>query len=127
MDVHIRKYNPKQDYAALSRLIQSEGEEWLQYLEPQYKNALKNSITYVAILEKKLCGYSRSLNDSELFIWVIDLLVHRDHRGQAVGKKLMECIVAEYPNLDVLVMSDVDPYYDKLGYNKEGSIFKVNN
>jgi len=125
MNAKIRKYNPTLDYENLMRLIQSEGEEWNDYLNPEYKKALDNSITYVALIGEELCGYSRSLGDSGLFVWVIDLLVNKDWRGHSIGKKLMECILYDYPNTDVFVMSDVDQYYEKLGYEKEGSIFKV--
>lgn len=107
------------------KLVQSEGEEWSEYLNPIYRKALDNSITYVALIEDELCGYSRSLSDSGLFIWVVDLLVNKNRRGLSVGKKLMECITTDFPDIDVYVMSDVDPYYDKLGYKKEGSVFKV--
>ncbi len=107
------------------KLIESEGEEWNDYLNPKYRKALDVSITYVALIGEELCGYSRSLSDSGLFVWVIDLLVSKDRRGHSIGKKLMECILVDFPDIDVFVMSDVDPYYDKLGYKKEGSIFKV--
>ena len=56
---------------------------------------------------------------------MIDLLVNKSWRGFSIGKELMECIVTDYPDIDVLVMSDVDEYYEKIGYEKEGSIFKV--
>jgi hypothetical protein len=39
----------------------------------------------------------------------------------------MECIYEDYPEQIVYVMSDVDKYYDKLGYRCEGSIFEVTN
>lgn len=107
------------------KLVQSEGEEWEDYLNPIYRKALESSITYVALIGEELCGYSRSLSDSGLFIWVIDLLVNKNRRGLSIGKRLMECILTDFPDIDVYVMSDVDPYYDKLGYEKEGSIFKV--
>ena len=125
MILTIRKYNPTLDYGNLMKLIQSEGEEWNDYLNPIYKKALDESITYVALIGEELCGYSRSLSDSGLFVWVIDLLVNKNRRGLSIGKKLMECILYDYPNTDVFVMSDVDQYYEKLGYEKEGSIFKV--
>ena len=107
------------------KLVQSEGEEWEEYLNPIYRKVLDNSITYVAFMEDELCGYSRSLSDSGLFIWVIDLLVNKNRRGLSIGKKLMECIITDFPDTDVFVMSDVDTYYEKLDYKKEGSIFKV--
>ncbi len=37
----------------------------------------------------------------------------------------MECIYADYPGQVVYVMSDVDEYYKKLGYQRAGSVFEV--
>ncbi len=125
MNPIIRKYNPTLDYENLISLIQSEGEEWSDYLNPTYQKALNNSFTYVALIEDELYGYSRSISDSGLFIWVIDLLVDKKRRGHFIGKKLMDRISTDFPDIDILVMSDVDQYYEKIGYNKEGSIFKV--
>ncbi len=125
MDLKIRKYNPILDYENLMNLIQSEGEEWNGYLNPIYREALDNSVTYVALIGEELCGYSRSLSDSGLFVWVIDLLVNKNRRGLSIGKKLMECILLDFPDTDVFVMSDVDEYYEKLNYEREGSIFKI--
>lgn len=125
MNIKIRKYKQAEDYEKFLQLIESEGEEWSDYLEENYKEPLKKSITYVAYVEDMLCGYSRSRNDFDLYIWVIDLLVHQEYRGNSIGKKLLDCIVVDFPNQDILVMSDVDEYYEKLGYGKEGSIFKV--
>jgi len=86
---------------------------------------LDESITYVACVDGQVCGYSRSINDNDIFVWVVDLLIHKDFRGHAIGKRLMEAVRDEFPRLDVYVMSDVDDYYGKLGYPKEGSIFRV--
>lgn len=127
MNLTIRKYNTTQDHEDLMKLIQSEGQEWQEYLKPGYRQALDNSITYVAHLDDELCGYSRSMYDAGLFIWVIDLLVNKAYRGHSIGKKLMECILTDFPTIDVLVMSDVDEYYEKLGYAKIGSIYQVKN
>ena len=41
------------------------------------------------------------------------------------GEILMERVFKDYPNQSIYVMSDVDPYYEKLGYRREGSIFEV--
>ncbi|WP_417610183.1 GNAT family N-acetyltransferase [Owenweeksia hongkongensis] len=129
MDIIIRKYQSSQDYNKLLDIIITEGKEWAMYTEdpgrPKYQIALANTITYVATADGNICGYSRSINDSGLYIWVIDLLVKREYRGRSIGKQLMECLKPEYPDQDILVMSDVDYYYKKLGYLNEGSIFKV--
>ena len=125
MNIKTRKYDHLKDYDELLEIIKSEGEEWKDYFDPKYEEVLEKSITYVAYSDKKLCGYSRSINDYGLYIWVIDLLVDKKYRGNSIGEKLMECLLADYPNQDVFVMSDIDEYYKKLGYRKEGSIFKV--
>ncbi len=125
MKIEIRKYDDLKEYDILLDIIKSEGEEWKDYFDPKYQIVLKKSITYVAYIDNELCGYSRSIDDFGLYIWVIDLLVDKEYRGNSIGQKLMECILTDYPNQDVFVMSDVDGYYTKLGYKKEGSIFKI--
>lgn len=125
MKIEIKKYDHSNDYHNLLKIIKSESEEWKGYFNSKYQEVLKQSITYVAFADNELCGYSRSINDFGLYVWVIDLLVDNRHRGYSIGKKLMECLLTDYPNQDVFVMSDVDEYYKKLGYRKEGSIFKI--
>ncbi len=125
MKIEIKKYDDSKEYDNLLDIIKSEGEEWEDYFDPKYQIVLKKSITYVAYINNELCGYSRSIDDSGLYIWVVDLLVDKKYRGHSIGQKLMECLLTDYPNQDVFVMSDVDGYYTKLGYKKEGSIFKV--
>jgi predicted N-acetyltransferase YhbS len=53
------------------------------------------------------------------------LLVRKTHRGKQIGKALMERVLKDFLNQAIYVMSDVDPYYEKLGYRREGSIFEV--
>lgn len=121
----IRRYEANKDYQNFLSLIKFEGEEWEDYLDPKHQTALENSITYVAYQEHSLCGYCRSITDAGLYLWVIDLLVDKAHRGRSIGKQLLERNNLDFPNRDVYVLSDVDPYYEKLGYHKEGSVFKV--
>lgn len=128
MTVEIKKYNAASDYKNLIDLIEFEGEEWEDYIKKnrtKYQRSLAESITYVAYCDGVLCGYSRSINDSHLYIWIVDLLVHKKYRGNNIGKKLIECVATDFPRLKIFVLSDVDAYYKKLGYVKEGSIFKI--
>ncbi len=129
--MQIRKYNKQLDEKKLMSLLESEGEDWACYWAEdvckKYKNSLENSITYVAYEGESLCGYSRSLDDFGFYIYVCDLLVAPQYRGRNIGRQLMECIYKDYPKHVVYVMSDVDEYYIKQGYKKEGSIFEVLN
>lgn len=126
--MEIRKYNESKDFEKMVLLFESE-EDWNCYSGKdsigRYKEALRKSISYVAYSDDKLAGYSRSIDDFGFYIYVCDLLVNKDFRGNSIGKQLMECLLKDFPNQEVYVMSDVDLYYKKLGYEIEGSIFKV--
>ena len=125
MKVEIKKYDPLSEYHKLLEILKAEGEEWKDYVDSKYQEVLKQSITYVAYVNNELCGFSRSINDYGLYIWVIDLLVDKRFRGNSIGEKLIECLLIDYPKQDAFVMSDIDAYYKKLGYRKHGSIFKI--
>lgn len=125
----IRKYDQPKDFDALLSVLISEGEEWSCYSsdenQKRYVKALDTSIVFVAEENGKIIGYSRSLFDEGYHVFVTDLLVHKDHRGSEIGRQLMEVLIDEYPDYEVYVMSDVDPYYEKLGYKNEGTLFRV--
>jgi len=128
--MQVRRYE-KADEANVIEIIKLEGEAWESYYSPEsvdkFKRALEISITYVAYENEELCGYSRSVDDNACEIIVCDLLVTPKHRGKNAGRLLMECIHVDYPGKEVYVMSDVDEYYEKLGYKKTGSVFEVPN
>ena len=119
------------DEESLMQIIEAEGEEWKAYWAPEvkekYQKMLLESLTYVAYENDELCGYSQSFVYGHIAVWVVDLLVAPKHRGKHIGRQLMECIYKDYPNHAVYVMSDVDEYYKKQGYERIGSIFQVTN
>lgn len=126
--MEIRKYKEDIDYNNLITLFKSEN-DWGWFLKDEvllrHKKSLKFSITYVAYIDTELIGYSRSIEDIESYIYVCELLVNKKKRGNSIGKKLLEQIVFDHPHHEILVMSDEDKYYKKLGYKIEGSIFKA--
>jgi len=90
-----------------------------------YRRSLAKSITYVTAEGDVLCGYSRSLEDFGLYVYVCDLLVAPAYQGRNLGRRLMECIYEAYPRHTVYVMSDEDGYYQKQAYARVGSVFQV--
>jgi ribosomal protein S18 acetylase RimI-like enzyme len=125
----ILPYDPLRDEAGVMQLLQNQGKEWACYwakdVQAAYRRALRLSITRVAYVEGELVGYVRALDDQGFYVYVCDLLVDPASRGQHLGRKLMETLVTDYPGQTVYVMSDVDPYYEKLGYVKAGSVYEV--
>ena len=128
-DYLIKLYTPQDDEDGLFALIQREGDDWKDYRQGsgrmKYQRALASSITYVLYEGAALCGYARCRDDDGFGVYVCDLLVDKGSRGKEYGRLLMERVCRDFPDDIVYVMSDVDPYYTKLGYEKEGTIFIV--
>ena len=123
--VEIIRYAPEYE-EMLMELIHDEGEDWKEYWEEpnaaKYRRSFEQSVTYVAVAEGKVCGYSRSIKDA-LYIYVCDLLVNEKYRGNGIGEKLLRRTAEDYPDLPVYIMSGSDGYYEKLGCSREGSIY----
>ena len=119
----------KNDESRLFNLLLDEGDEWIDYYGAEgrsnYINALATSITYLALDEGLVIGYVRCRQDNGFGVYIYDLLVKKSHRGQEIVKTLMERVYKNFPDQTIYVMSDVDTYYEKLGYQRKGSIFEV--
>lgn len=111
----------------LIALLKSEP-DWNSFTGPDsinaFKNALLTSETYVYKIESKICGYLRALVD-EFGIYVSELYISPSHRKNGYGKELLKMIKQKHPNQEVYVLSDEDPYYERLGYKRVGSIFQL--
>ena len=127
-DVAIRRYEPA-DEPAFFAMLESEGEDWREYFGPEgrasYARAMRSSLAYLLVVDGELCGYARCREDDGFGVYVYDLLVLRPYRGRHLGRTLMERVCADAGGQTVYVMSDVDPYYETLGYERAGSIFVV--
>lgn len=126
--MEIRRYT-KADEAPLFDMLTQEGDDWREYHGPKgksrYARALESSVTYVAYDGGRACGFVRCREDDGFGVYVYDLLVKKTHRGKGLGKQLMQRVCRDFPGQTVYVMSDEDPYYQKLGYSRAGSIFTV--
>ncbi|MEW5953810.1 MAG: GNAT family N-acetyltransferase [Bacillota bacterium] len=126
--MEIKRYS-NADETLLFDMLVDEGDDWSDYHgaagRGKYIKALESSITYIACDENVVCGYARCREDDGFGVYVYDLLVRKAYRGKQIGKSLMERVCRDFPDQPVYVMSDVDSYYKKLGYRREGSIFEV--
>jgi ribosomal protein S18 acetylase RimI-like enzyme len=124
----IRRYSPA-DEDALFLLIEAEGEEWREHWQGdgrrKYVKALTNSISYLIFECNILCGFVRCRDDDGFGVYVYDLLVDRNHRGKGYGNMLIAQVCNDFPGSAVYAMSDVDPYYEKQGYERIGTVFRV--
>lgn len=125
--MELRPYTPA-DEPALFAMMHEEG-DWEDYCgdegRPRYRRVLSACEAYVAYEGEELAGYVRCRDDFGFGFYIYDLLVRKSMRGRALGRALMEHAAAQHPGSPVYVMSGVDPYYEKLGYAREGTIFIV--
>ncbi len=94
--VEIRHLNPEGDWAeGVARLYRLEG--WLGEDSPtgQISEAIKNShCAYGAFDGQKMVGFFRAISDKVSDSYLIDLVVDPEYRGQGLGVKLTEALVA---------------------------------
>lgn len=124
--MEIRRYRPA-DEPGLHNLVRSEGDEWRDYWGqwPAYVQAMERCEVFVAVDGAEVCGYARCIEDAGFGLHVIDLLVARPRRGQQLGRQLLEAVADRFSCVPTYVHSDVDPYYQKQGYRRVGSLFQV--
>lgn len=123
----IKKYTSEYQQQ-LFDLTKTEGEEWGYWLPENQANfleALEKSITFLVIEDGQVLGFIRTLND--FVIWIVDLLIHKEHRGKGYGKQLMTYVCEQFPSKEVYVSgaNDALPYYAQLGYEPEGVVYRV--
>ncbi len=123
------KIYDKNDEMGLLDLLYDEGEEWIDYYNQNGREklirALASSIAYLAYEGNIVIGYIRAREDDGFGVYIYDLLVRKSYRGHNIGKQLMEHIASKYFDQTIYVMSDVDNYYEKVGYQRVGSIFEI--
>jgi len=123
--VEIFPYRPEHE-EPLMHMICGQGEEWAIYWrEPNnwhYRRLLSDSITYIAMEDGQLCGFLRALDDV-LNLYVCDLLVVGDNRGQGLGNALISRLRDDYPEATLYILSGNDEYYEHIGCARAGSVF----
>lgn len=127
MTITIKSYDAA-DKSQLFALLKREGDEWSEYhtdKSDDYARALEAAATFVLYENEQLLGYCRCHIDNGFGVYIYDLLVDKQARGQQHGNQLMTHVCHQFPDTPVYVMSDVDAYYEKQGYQREGSIFVV--
>ena len=90
-----------------------------------YKESLKDSITFVCYIDSEFTGYVRALLDKGFSVYISELYVAPEWRNQKIGQSLLERVSNDFDSLSIYALSDEDAYYQKKGYKKIGSVFKL--
>ena len=58
------------------------------------ERAIDGSIPFGAYVDGAQVGFARAVTDAATFAWVADVFVLRAHRGQGVGTRIVEAVLA---------------------------------
>jgi GNAT superfamily N-acetyltransferase len=83
------------------------------------ERSIQNSLCFGLFEGERQIGFARVVSDLATFAWLCDVFVARSHRGQGLGKWLVECVV-DYPDLQkvkyvMLATRDAHELYRQYG------------
>ena len=86
------------------------------------ERAVGNSMVFGAYKDGGQAGFVRVVSDKATFAWICDVFVLPEHRGQGLGKYLMECVMA-HPDLQglrrwMLATRDAHGLYQQYGFTE---------
>lgn len=73
---------------------------------------------------KKLVGFARVLSDGIFKALIFDVIVDPAHRGHAIGRQLMERILADprlarVKHFELYCLRELEPFYQSLGFSSD--------
>ncbi len=106
---------------------------WTKYTNnpENLMKAISNS-TYVVTcyIGNTLIGFARAISDDSSICYIQDILVHPDHQGRGVGRKLLEKCDKRFSHVRAHVILTDDKerqkkFYESLGYKNTQSFKKT--
>lgn len=125
--MEIIRYERKHEDAVIAAI--KEDPNWDMFTNAgaidNYRKRLQESITYVCYEGGMFSGYLRALLDNGVALYISELFVVPEMRNRKIGRALITKAGTDFRNIAVYALSDEDAYYEKLGYEKIGSVFKI--
>ena len=106
------------DVAAIHAFL-TQGSYWARHRSLEtVRRSLQNSLCFGVYRGAEQAGLARVVTDYATFAWLCDVYVEPAHRGQGLGKWLIEC-VSSYPDLQntlfLLATRDAHELYRRYG------------
>lgn len=99
--------------------------KWSSAEKPdQLLAALRNSHSVVtARINGRLVGIGNAISDGHLVVYFPHMLVHPNHQGQGVGKKMMRAMLGKYDGFHQQMLTadgKAIKFYESLGFSRAG-------
>jgi GNAT superfamily N-acetyltransferase len=94
--------------------------------EEQTDRSIQNSACYGVYHESRQIGYARVVTDYATVFYLCDVFIDEDYRGQGIGKKLIESLVASDELKDLfgfLGTRDAHELYKQYGFEYDPERF----
>ncbi len=90
--------------------------------------SIENAICYGVYHCGTQVGFARVVTDRAAVYWLCDVVIDEGHRRKGLGKRLIECIVAN-PELKgllgILATSDAHGLYERYGFERDSRQFML--
>ena len=85
------------------------------------KKSIEHSLCFGLFHDGKQVGFARAVTDYATFAWICDVIIAPEHRGDGLGKWMVECVVA-HPQLEdctqLLRTRDAHTLYERFGFSR---------
>ena len=84
------------------------------------RRAFDNSLCAGAYLDGEQVGFARAITDYTIFAYIADVIIWPEHRGQGIGKRLVQALI-DHPGVGTvthwsLSTDDAHRLYEKFGF-----------
>ena len=80
---------------------------------------------YVVVEEnQKILGFARYLTDEVMTTFLAEIIIDKSYRGKGLGRQLIEEIHKKYPLTRIELISEVDGFYQTVGFKPVGTGFR---
>ena len=112
------------DCQAIYSLYQNE--KWISFTEEKVTSLFSTNLSHYLVVEEnqKILGFARYLTDEVMTTFLAEIIIDKAYRGKGLGQQLIEEIHKKYPLTRIELISEVDGFYQTVGFKPVGTGFR---
>ena len=103
-----------------------QNEKWISFTEEKVTSLFSTNLSHYLVVEEnqKILGFARYLTDEVMTTFLAEIIIDKPHRGKGLGQQLIEEIHKKYPLTRIELISEVDGFYQTIGFKPVGTGFR---